>query len=219
MHEARATDEMEAVMRHFVATLETQTALGLGSDEYIRNMLTSALGEDKAGGVIDRILLGRNSKGLEQLKWMDPRAIAELIRLEHPQIIAIVLSFLDPDQAAGVLSQFSERMRTDVIMRVATLDGIESMIVSDHILNLFEEVRGRLPDAKPDILAVLDRFLALDPKDQCLFQVGRRLGIFTRMADLVSPKRRDKVDAFCRQYGIGPENVDQMIDEIMKRFI
>jgi flagellar motor switch protein FliG len=119
------TDQMEAVMRHFVATLETQTALGLGSDEYIRNMLTNALGEDKAGGVIDRILLGRNSKGLEQLKWMDPRGIAELIRLEHPQIIAIVLSFLEADQAAQVLSQFAERVRTDVVMRIATLDGIQ----------------------------------------------------------------------------------------------
>ena len=120
-----STDDMEAVMRHFVSTLEKQTALGLGSDEYIRNMLTNALGEDKAGGVIDRILLGRNSKGLEQLKWMDPRAIAELIRLEHPQIIAIVLSFLESDQAAQVVSQFPERVRTDVIMRIATLDGIQ----------------------------------------------------------------------------------------------
>ncbi|MEN8178640.1 MAG: flagellar motor switch protein FliG [Pseudomonadota bacterium] len=119
------TDQMEAVMRHFVSTLEKQTALGLGSDEYIRNMLTSALGEDKAGGVIDRILLGRNSKGLEQLKWMDPRAIAEMIRLEHPQIIAIVLSFLEADQAAQVLSQFPDRVRTDVVMRIATLDGIQ----------------------------------------------------------------------------------------------
>ena len=119
------TDQMEAVMRHFVSTLETQTALGLGSDEYIRNMLTNALGEDKAGNVIDRILLGRNSKGLEQLKWMDPRAIAELIRHEHPQIIAIVLSFLEADQAAQVLTQFSERVRTDIVMRIATLDGIQ----------------------------------------------------------------------------------------------
>jgi flagellar motor switch protein FliG len=119
------TDHMEAVMRQFVATLEKQTSLGLGADEYIRNMLTNALGADKAGNVIDRILLGRNSKGLEQLKWMDPRAVAELIRLEHPQIIAIVLSFLEADQAAEVLSQFPDRVRTDVVMRIATLDGIQ----------------------------------------------------------------------------------------------
>ena len=117
--------QMELVMQKFVGAIGEQTSLGIGSDQYIRNMLTSALGADKAGGIIDRILLGRNSKGLEQLKWMDARAIAELIRLEHPQIIAIVLSFLDPDQAAGVLSEFPERIRTDVIMRVASLDGIQ----------------------------------------------------------------------------------------------
>jgi len=117
--------QMELVMQKFVGAIGEQTSLGVGSDQYIRNMLTSALGADKAGGIIDRILLGRNSKGLEQLKWMDARAVAELIRLEHPQIIAIVLSFLDPDQAAGVLSEFPERVRTDVIMRVASLDGIQ----------------------------------------------------------------------------------------------
>jgi len=117
--------QMELVMQKFVGAIGEQTSLGMGSDQYIRNMLTTALGADKAGGIIDRILLGRNSKGLEQLKWMDARAIAELIRHEHPQIIAIVLSFLDPDQAAGVLSEFPERVRTDVIMRVASLDGIQ----------------------------------------------------------------------------------------------
>jgi len=118
--------QMELVMQKFVDTIGDQTSLGMGSDEYIRNMLTKALGSDKASGVIDRILLGRSSKGLEQLKWLDSRSIAELIRFEHPQIIAIVLSFLDPDQAAAVLSEFSEqRIRNDVMMRVATLEGIQ----------------------------------------------------------------------------------------------
>lgn len=120
-----STDQMETVMRSFVDTLGHQTALGIDSDKYIRNVLTTALGQDKAAGVIDRILLGRDSKGLDQLKWMDPRAIAELIRQEHPQIIAIVLSFLDPDQAAEVLEEFPEKVRPDVIMRIASLDGIQ----------------------------------------------------------------------------------------------
>jgi flagellar motor switch protein FliG len=120
-----STEQMEQVMRSFVTTLETQTALGMNSDEYIRNVMNEALGSDKASSVIDRILLGRNSKGLEQLKWMDPRSIAELIRLEHPQIISIVLSFLDADQAAAVLSEFPERVQSDIVMRIATLDGIQ----------------------------------------------------------------------------------------------
>ncbi|MET0105204.1 MAG: flagellar motor switch protein FliG [Sedimenticola sp.] len=120
-----STDQMEGVMRSFVKTLKTQTSLGMDSDKYIRNVLTQALGSDKASGVIDRILLGRAGKGLDQLKWMDPRAIAEMIRLEHPQIISIVLSFLDPDQAAEVLGELPQRARSDILMRIATLEGIQ----------------------------------------------------------------------------------------------
>lgn len=120
-----STAQMEEVMGSFVSTLKGETALGLDSDDYIRNMLTNALGAEKAGSMIDRILLGRNSKGLEQLKWMDAKGISEMIRLEHPQIIAIVLSFLEPDQAAAVISAFPENIRTDILMRVATLEGIQ----------------------------------------------------------------------------------------------
>ncbi|OQX30238.1 MAG: hypothetical protein B0D96_00200 [Candidatus Sedimenticola endophacoides] len=110
-----STTQMAKVMGAFIESVKTQTNLGLDSDKYIRSVLTRALGSDKASGVIDRILLGRNSKGLEQLKWMDPRAIAEMIRTEHPQIVSIVLSFLDSDQAAGVLNEMSEEMRADII--------------------------------------------------------------------------------------------------------
>ena len=88
-------------------------------------MLVTALGEDKANTVIDRILLGGNTKGLETLKWMDPRAVAELIRHEHPQIIAIVLSYLEAEQAADVVTLMPERIRVDVLMRIASLDGIQ----------------------------------------------------------------------------------------------
>ena len=118
-------DQVAAVLQDFATTVDNQTALGVGSEDYIRKVLVSALGEDKAGGVIDRILLGRNTKGLEALKWMDPRAVAEIIRLEHPQIIAIVLSYLEADQSAEVLSHLPERTRPDILMRIASLDGIQ----------------------------------------------------------------------------------------------
>lgn len=117
--------ELEQVLVEFTTTVEGQTSLGVGVDEYLRKVLVGALGEDKASGVIDRILFGRSSKGLEALKWMDARAVCELIRQEHPQIIAIVLAYLDADQSADVLAQFPEWLRADVIMRIATLDGIQ----------------------------------------------------------------------------------------------
>ncbi len=113
------------VLGEFCATLNEQTSLGVGAEDYVRTVLKNALGEDKAGSLIDRILLGRNSKGLDALKWMDTRQVAELIRNEHPQIIAIVLSYLDSDQAASILSLLPERSRAEIVMRVATLDGIQ----------------------------------------------------------------------------------------------
>ena len=76
-----------------------KTSLGVGADAYIRNMLTQALGADKAAGLIDRILLGGNTSGLDTLKWMEARAVADIIRNEHPQIQAIVIAYLEPDQS------------------------------------------------------------------------------------------------------------------------
>lgn len=119
------TAQVQTVVSDFVTTVESQTALGIGAEDYIRKVLVTALGEDKAGGLMDRILTGASSKGLEALKWMDSKAVAEIIRLEHPQIIAIVLSYLESDQSAEVLSLLPERMRPDILMRIASLDGIQ----------------------------------------------------------------------------------------------
>ncbi len=117
--------EVGEVLDEFVRAVGNETALGVGSEEYIRNVLNSALGEEKAGGLINRILLGRNSKGLEALKRMDPRAVVGVIRKEHPQIVAIVLSYLDPDHAAEVLGLLPPQLQSDILMRVASLDDIQ----------------------------------------------------------------------------------------------
>lgn len=124
------------VLQNFNTIVGGQTALGMGSEDYLRNVLNKALGKDKAGGVIDRILLGRQSKGLEALKWMEPRSIAEIIRLEHPQIIAIVLSYLEADQAGQVLTNLPENTRSDIMMRIASLDAIQpaALFELDEIL-------------------------------------------------------------------------------------
>ncbi|MCC5810644.1 MAG: flagellar motor switch protein FliG [Ectothiorhodospiraceae bacterium] len=118
-------DKVNSVMDDFVTTVTQQTSLGIGNTEYIRSVLVKALGEDKAGGIIDRILMGGNTRGLEQLKWLDGKTVAEMLRLEHPQIIAIVLAYLDSDHAAEVLAELPERTRHDILMRVATLGGIQ----------------------------------------------------------------------------------------------
>ncbi len=123
--------QVSHVMADFAGVIEEQSAVGIGSDDYIRNILIGALGEDKAGGVIDRILIGKNAKGLESLKWMDPRAVADVVQNEHPQIIAIVLSYLESDHAAEVLLHLQERTRTDVLMRIATLEGVPPVALQE----------------------------------------------------------------------------------------
>ena len=131
-------EQVVHVVDDFVNTLEQPSGLGPGADEYVRAVLVQALGEERASGLIDRILLGRNTSGLDTLKWMEPRAIAELVRNEHPQIIAIVLAHLDPDQGAEVLKCFPERVKSDVLVRIATLDG-----VPPHALNELNDVMAR----------------------------------------------------------------------------
>ncbi|MDY7560743.1 flagellar motor switch protein FliG [Pseudomonas sp. 10B1] len=118
-------EEVELVMSEFVEIVGDQTSLGVGADGYIRKMLTQALGEDKANGLIDRILLGGNTSGLDSLKWMEPRAVADVIRYEHPQIQAIVVAYLDPDQAGEVLGHFDQKVRLDIILRVSSLNTVQ----------------------------------------------------------------------------------------------
>ncbi len=124
-------DQVEAVMIDFLESVGKQTGMGIGSDQFIKNMLTEALGKDKADSLIDRILVGGNTTGLDTLKWMDGRAVAELIRYEHPQIQAIVLSYLESDQAAEVLGVLDEKVRLDVIMRVASLESIQPQALQE----------------------------------------------------------------------------------------
>ncbi len=124
-------DKVETVLDVFLTLLTNQTSLGIGTNDYIRSVMVKALGKEKASSVIDRILLGSNSQGLESLKWMDAKAVAEIIHMEHPQIIAIVLCYLEPDQAAQVLAALPETARADVIMRIATMDGIQPSAIRE----------------------------------------------------------------------------------------
>lgn len=135
-------EQVSRVLENFTVNVQEQTALGVGSEEYIRNVMVEALGEDKATGLMDRILLGSSSRGLEALKWMDARAVAELIRLEHPQIQAIVLSYLDNDHAAEVIRYFPERSRHDVLLRIATLDGIQPSALQELDVILEKQFHG-----------------------------------------------------------------------------
>ncbi|RBA25802.1 flagellar motor switch protein FliG [Herminiimonas fonticola] len=119
------SQELISVLSEFRGETEKNTSLGLDSDEYIRDVLTKALGDDKAASLLNRILGARDSSGIESLKWMDAQSVADLVRNEHPQIIATILVHLERDQASEVLDHFTERLRNDCVLRIATLDGVQ----------------------------------------------------------------------------------------------
>ena len=132
-------EEIGEVFTEFLEMAATKTTIGMDSNEYIRNMLIKALGDDKAKGLIDRIMHNSDTSGIESLKWMDPGAVAEMIGNEHPQIIATILVHLEPDQAADILKMFTERTRNDVLLRISTLDGVQPVALRE-----LNDVLGKL---------------------------------------------------------------------------
>ncbi|UXI00582.1 flagellar motor switch protein FliG [Photobacterium sp. TY1-4] len=126
-------EKVSAVHRHFLEDIQKYTSIGMGSEDFVRNTLVAALGEDKANNLVDQILMGSGSRGLDSLKWMDPRQVASIILNEHPQIQTIVLSYLEPEQSAEILAQFPERTRLDLMMRIANLEEVQPAAL--HELN------------------------------------------------------------------------------------
>ncbi|MFO1330442.1 MAG: flagellar motor switch protein FliG [Rubrivivax sp.] len=124
-------ERVEQVIDRFDTAAAQDSMLVTDTDEYVKSVLRKALGEDKANLLIDRILQGSDTTGIESLKWMDPSSVAELLRNEHPQIVAAILVHLEFDQAADVLKSFPERHRNEVMIRIATLDGIQPTALKD----------------------------------------------------------------------------------------
>jgi flagellar motor switch protein FliG len=124
-------ERMDGVLDRFGTVAQSQHVLVQDTDEYVKAVLRKALGDDKANLLIDRILQGSDVTGIESLKWMDASSVAELLRNEHPQIVAAILVHLDFDQSSSVLKSFTERQRNEVLIRIATLDGIQPSALKD----------------------------------------------------------------------------------------
>jgi flagellar motor switch protein FliG len=124
-------ERVESVLEKFTHQAGDQSMLVNDTDEYVKAVLRRALGDDKANLLIDRILQGGDVSGIESLKWMDPASVSELLRNEHPQIVAAILAHLDYEQVSQVLKEFTERQRNEVLVRIATLDGIQPSALKD----------------------------------------------------------------------------------------
>jgi len=117
--------KITSVHKHFIDEIQNYSTIGFQSQDFVKRALTAALGEDKAANLIDQILMGSGAKGLDSLKWMDSKQVASIIRNEHPQIQTIVLSYLEPEQSAEILAQFPEKVRLDLLMRIANLEEVQ----------------------------------------------------------------------------------------------
>ncbi|MDM7456742.1 MAG: flagellar motor switch protein FliG [Tepidimonas sp.] len=135
-------EKVESVIDRFTREAQSQSLLVSDTDNYVRSVLKRALGDDKAALLIDRILQGSDVSGIESLKWMDPISVAELLRNEHPQILAAILVHLDQDHAANILKHFTERTRNEVMLRIATLEGIQPTALKDLNEALYQVLAG-----------------------------------------------------------------------------
>lgn len=124
-------EQVETVVSEFITEAEQSSDFGHDSDEYIRSVLTKALGDDKASNLLNRILQSRDASGIESLKWMDAYTVAEFIKNEHPQIIATILVHLEADQSSEIIGHFTDRLRQDVMLRIATLDGVKPIALKE----------------------------------------------------------------------------------------
>jgi radical SAM superfamily enzyme YgiQ (UPF0313 family) len=120
----------------------------------------------------------------------------------------------------GRFEKLSDLMTAkEILLFLENLHSIESYIKSDHILNLFQEIEGKLPGDKARMMDVIENFLLLNSRERMLYQVGRRTGLFNRLSDLNNPQLLSQAEKICESYGITPDNADEIINEMMKRFI
>jgi flagellar motor switch protein FliG len=132
-------DKVDAVLGTFCQDAGMQTSVGANGDEFVRSVLNKALGAEKASLLLDRMLQGSDVAGIEGLRWMDAGSVAELVKGEHPQIIASILVHLERDQASEVLGELTPRIRNEVLLRIATLDGIQPTALQE-----LNEVLGKV---------------------------------------------------------------------------
>ena len=161
-------EQMTSVLDNFIGTLDGTANVASGSPDYVRRVLTQAVGKQKTDMLLDRVSTGQTGQGIEALRWMDAKAVAQIIAAEHPQIAAIVLSHLEPEQSASVLPLLTEEMRTEVLMRIATLNEVPQSALTE----LDQLVEKQANVAPPSPL--------------------RRIGGARTVADILNAMERDK---------------------------
>ena len=196
MYNVQGLDQetVNRVLDEFLAIIKTQTDLGMGSTNYIRNVMTKALGENKAQSVLGRITPTESDKPIEILDWMDARSVAELISDEHPQIMALIISYLEPGVAADVLTLLPEETQSDIIHRIATLETVQ-----------------------PDALAELERVMQLKFKTNTSLRASSVGGI-KDAASIMNFTKQNMEQRIMKTLGEKDRNLAKEIQESMFTF-
>ncbi len=139
-------EQVDGVIEDFAVDIQAHTSLGIGSQEFLRTVLSNALGSEQATEFIGRILQGRNTKGLETLRWTEPGLVADMLQDEHPQVVAVVLSHLSQERAAQVLKRLPEELHGEVLIRIANLEGIRG----SALMELDEIMEKRIAESRGD---------------------------------------------------------------------
>ena len=187
-------DTVNQVLDEFLAVIKQQTDLGMGSSNYIKNVMTKALGENKAQSVLGRITPTESNKPIEILDWMDARSVAELISDEHPQIMALIISYLEAGVAADVLVLLPEDVQSDIIHRIATLETVQ-----------------------PDALAELERVMQLKFKTNTSLRASSVGGV-KAAASIMNYTKQNMEQRVMKNLGEKDRNLAKEIQESMFTF-
>ena len=184
-------DQAGNVLDVFITDVEDQTAFGVNSEGYVRKLLGNAFGESKADAFLERIMIGEDAKGLDALKWMSSREVANIVEDEHPQIIAIVIAFLESMQAAEVIELLPEDMRHDIVMRVA-----------------------RLSDVQQSALAEIENLIA-SKSERSTRGTTRKVGGDKVAAEIINALKPNRGEALLKQIKEKNEELSTRIEEMM----
>lgn len=229
---ARIKDEDLATMR-MAGLNRIHIGLESGSDAVLKQVRKGA---DKATHIKAGIKVKK--AGIQLSEYVMPGLGGRAFSDEHALETAEALNKINPDfirlrtlavprnlplyqeLKAGRFEKCNDvEMVSEIRLFIENLDGITSTVKSDHVLNLFQDVEGALPGEKQHMLNILQSFLAMTPEQQMYYQVGRRFGLFSRLDHMARPRRLAKVKGICRQHGITADNVDEVIRDVMRRFI
>jgi flagellar motor switch protein FliG len=168
-------DQMTSVLETFISVVDGKSDIASGSNEYVRRVLTQAVGKQKTDLLLDRVSTGQTGQGIEALKWMDAKAVAQIIGGEHPQIAAIVLSHLEPEQAASIMPLLTEEMRTDVLMRIASLNEVPQSALTelDQLVEKQASVAAPVPLRKIGGARTVANILNAMEKDKSGDELGK----------------------------------------------